>query len=103
VGRIDELTGGHVCADPGGVYRTLRRLEEDGLVVSDWEEGEAGPQRRRYTLTADGLEVLAGSVDGLRARATAFGAVADAAESAAGQAQGSGKAGDRRTKEEGSL
>jgi poly-beta-hydroxybutyrate-responsive repressor len=45
-------------SDPGGLYRTLRGLEEEGLVSSSWEPSMAGPQRRRYELTRAGSEVL---------------------------------------------
>jgi PadR family transcriptional regulator PadR len=40
------------------VYRALRALEEDGLVVSEWEAGLPGPAKRTYTLTDDGREAL---------------------------------------------
>jgi len=33
------------------LYRTLRQLEKDGLLRSDWEPGPAGPARRVYSLT----------------------------------------------------
>lgn len=45
-------------ADRGHLYRTLRRLEEQGLVTSTWEMPQAGPARHTYTLTADGLQAL---------------------------------------------
>jgi poly-beta-hydroxybutyrate-responsive repressor len=45
-------------ADQGAVYRALRRLEEDGCVVSRWETGASGPARRIYEITALGREVL---------------------------------------------
>lgn len=44
--------------DPGGLYRTLRAMERDGLVNSRWETSNAGPARRTYILTADGLDWL---------------------------------------------
>jgi len=44
--------------DTATVYRTLRRLEQEGLVVSRWEHGEFGPARRQYRLTAGGLNAL---------------------------------------------
>jgi PadR family transcriptional regulator PadR len=56
---VQEMTGGCVCADTGGTYRVLRRLEEQGFVVSRWTAGEAGPQRREYDLTAEGRALLA--------------------------------------------
>jgi poly-beta-hydroxybutyrate-responsive repressor len=46
------------CQDPGQVYRTLRRMEKEGLVQSVWETGQAGPARRRYEITGDGTDVL---------------------------------------------
>jgi len=44
--------------DPGSLYRTLRALEEDGLVCSSWDTSNAGPARRVYELTDQGLEYL---------------------------------------------
>ena len=44
--------------DPGGLYRALRVMEQDGLVVSWWEHSSAGPARRSYRLTEEGLEWL---------------------------------------------
>lgn len=46
------------AVDPGGMYRTLRRLENDGLVLSWWERSSAGPARRTYELTTEGREWL---------------------------------------------
>jgi poly-beta-hydroxybutyrate-responsive repressor len=45
-------------SDPGGLYRTLRALEDEGLVHSAWETSAAGPQRRIYGLTRRGMEEL---------------------------------------------
>lgn len=55
---VDDMTAGVVCSDPGGTYRTLRRLEEQGFVVSAWADGGSGPRRREYELTAEGLGLL---------------------------------------------
>lgn len=51
--------------DPGGLYRCLRAMDEDGLVRSSWEPSSRGPARRIYTLTEEGrdwLHALAGSL-----------------------------------------
>jgi poly-beta-hydroxybutyrate-responsive repressor len=45
-------------SDPGGLYRMLRGLEEEGLVRSAWEPSAAGPARRIYELTRPGAEAL---------------------------------------------
>lgn len=55
---VEELTCGFLVVDPGGLYRALRRMEDDALVVSTWTEGEHGPQRRTYRITNDGREAL---------------------------------------------
>ncbi len=57
VGELEQLgvTGGSV--DVGQVYRTLRELEETGLVRSSWATG-TGPARREYELTAEGHRAL---------------------------------------------
>jgi PadR family transcriptional regulator PadR len=36
------------------LYRTLRQLEENAMVTSEWEVDESGPARRVYKLTAKG-------------------------------------------------
>lgn len=51
--------------DPGGLYRCLRAMDEEGLIRSAWEPSTSGPARRTYELTDDGrewLHVLAGSL-----------------------------------------
>ncbi len=52
--------------DPGGLYRTLRAMEQEGLVSSWWEASDAGPARRAYALTSDGTEWLHASAGSLR-------------------------------------
>lgn len=38
----------------GALYRTLRQLETNGNVVSEWDVEGSGPARRVYKLTAKG-------------------------------------------------
>lgn len=52
-------------SDPGGLYRMLRSLEDEGLVRSAWEPSAAGPQRRIYEITRAGGEVLHEHAQGL--------------------------------------
>lgn len=56
-------------ADPGGLYRALRALEQDDLVRSAWEPSPMGPDRRRYELTRAGAERLHDAALELRAGA----------------------------------
>ncbi|MGH2771762.1 MAG: helix-turn-helix transcriptional regulator [Actinomycetota bacterium] len=45
-------------SDPGGVYRTLRRLQRENRVDSWWVTSDVGPPRRAYHLTPEGLDWL---------------------------------------------
>ena len=58
---------------PGMVYRHLRKLEGDGLVVSEWETEGRGPAKRIYRLTTDGAEVLALWVEHMERQAQKLG------------------------------
>jgi DNA-binding PadR family transcriptional regulator len=40
--------------DPSLVYRALRDMEDQGLVVSEWDPESLGPQRRVYRISNDG-------------------------------------------------
>lgn len=45
-------------ADPGGLYRALRAMEQEGLMRSGWQTSEIGPARRTYELTEEGADLL---------------------------------------------
>lgn len=49
---------GYGSADPGGLYRALRSMEDEGLVTSSWEHGDFGPARRVYAITDAGHQAL---------------------------------------------
>lgn len=56
---IQTLTAmGLGLVDPATVYRTLRQLEEEGLITSAWDGASAGPARRVYTLSDAGEQYL---------------------------------------------
>ena len=55
--RLPALTG-EERVDVGNLYRVLRRLEEQGLVSSEWDESVPGPAKRTYELTEAGGEAL---------------------------------------------
>lgn len=52
--------------DVGDLYRTLRRMEKDGWVESDWDKNEAGPDRRIYTITRNGRKFLEEAIVSLK-------------------------------------
>jgi PadR family transcriptional regulator PadR len=62
--RLPSLVG-EERVDVGNVYRALRALEDEGLVVSEWQADLPGPAKRTYTLTGDGRDVLGLWVDSL--------------------------------------
>jgi len=66
---IERLKVFGFARDPGGLYRTLRSMEREGLVLSRWESSDAGPDRCRYVLTARGgdwLDAWATTLDASR-------------------------------------
>jgi PadR family transcriptional regulator, regulatory protein PadR len=55
--QLPELIGDH-RVDMGNLYRVLRALEEEGIVVSTWDEDLPGPAKRTYELTPAGRRLL---------------------------------------------
>ncbi len=51
-------TFGLSTMNPGTFYRTLRQMEKDGMVSSTWDTSEAGPAKRRYSITEAGEAYL---------------------------------------------
>jgi len=60
-----DKSGGLASSDPGDLYRILRNLEDEGLVISKWDTTGTGPARRVYELTEDGHTNLAAWVANL--------------------------------------
>jgi PadR family transcriptional regulator len=58
--RLPPLTG-EARVEMGNLYRLLRALEEEGLVVSEWADG-----KRTYAITERGLALLDQWADALR-------------------------------------
>jgi len=56
--ELEKLTSEKYIPEPGAIYTMLRRMEERGMVTSEWEKKETGADRRVYTLTEAGTRVL---------------------------------------------
>jgi len=65
---IEKLLEFDLSLDAATVYRNLRRLEEEGLVSSQWHTQETGPARRLYKLTMEGEDMLHSWVQTIRRR-----------------------------------
>ncbi len=61
-----DLTADEINAST--LYRTLRGMEEAGWVVSRWESGGPGPQRRVYGITDAGRAALQKWIPVMRVR-----------------------------------
>ena len=85
---VEELSDGLVCMDSGGMYRVLRRLEQDGFVASSWAEGDHGPQRRCYELTDKGRALLEEWIERLRRRDEVIHSVIELVERSLGSVAG---------------
>jgi|SRR5215203_1007783 len=55
--HLEELGFEEISA--GGLYRTLRQMEKEGLCKSEWDTSGSGPPRRMYSITDAGEEYLA--------------------------------------------
>lgn len=58
--------------DPSLVYRSLRKMEEDGLILSEWVTGGPGPARRVYTITGEGEAALSSWAEHIRKQLQRF-------------------------------
>lgn len=49
---------GLLMGGEGTLYPLLARLRKAGLVTTTWQESSAGPPRRYYGLTVDGMDAV---------------------------------------------
>lgn len=83
---IQELTGGEIDVDTGGLYRVLRRFESEGFATSAWDEAGNGPARRHYDITEQGHDLARDWVAHLRERERLAKMMADLLESSLDEA-----------------
>ena len=51
--------------DPAGIYRTLKKMEEQGFVTSAWDTPSSGAAKRMFSLTDEGRAALRRWIDAL--------------------------------------
>jgi PadR family transcriptional regulator, regulatory protein PadR len=56
--ELEKITAEKYIPETGSVYTILRRMDERGVVTSEWEKNETGADRRVYTVTEAGVKVL---------------------------------------------
>lgn len=69
ISRLQDFGFGD-ARDPGMVYRNLRRLEEQGMITSEWDTSGTGPAKRLYHVTPDGKELLKAWAEAIRLNIT---------------------------------
>ena len=56
--RIEQMTGGTFCVQPGSLFPARHRLEEAGWLTSMWQPSENNRRAKFYRLTAAGRKQL---------------------------------------------
>jgi len=58
IDRMREMGLEYSIQEAGYVYRTLRSMEVEGLITSKWDTANAGPAKRVYEITPQGVSML---------------------------------------------
>lgn len=72
---VNERTQGAFAWREGTLYPCLHRLEVDGVIASEWQEGAFGKPRKYYKLTRKGASLVEGKVAEWKAFSDAMNAV----------------------------
>jgi DNA-binding PadR family transcriptional regulator len=64
--------------DPTGLYRTLKKMEAAGLLVSNWDMEASAQPRRIYQITREGRQCLASWEKTLKVYAATIGSLSRA-------------------------
>ncbi|GJM41437.1 MAG: putative DNA-binding protein YwzG [Ardenticatenaceae bacterium] len=56
--ELEERSQGYFSMTAASLYPTLHKLEEENLVISNWQEGNGKRRRKYYTITQKGEETL---------------------------------------------
>ena len=67
------------------LYRTLRHMEKEGCLESEWEDGGPGPKRRVYLISEKGKKELEIRIRMMKARKSGIDRLISAYDGARGQ------------------
>lgn len=56
--EVAKISQGTISVDDNSIYRALNRFEVVGIVKSELQQSNTGPQRRYYSLTSTGQALL---------------------------------------------
>lgn len=56
--EVSKISQGTISVDDNSIYRALNRFESVGIVKSELQQSNTGPQRRYYSLTTKGKALL---------------------------------------------
>ena len=75
VGRIQQMSRDALQVRQGSLYPALYRMEERGLLASDWRTNESGHEAKYYTITKLGRQTLASETEGWKRLVGAIGLI----------------------------
>ena len=73
--RIQQISSGVLEVNQGSLYPALQRLEQSGLIASDWGTTDNNRRARYYRITAAGRRALGQELESWKRFATGLDAV----------------------------
>ncbi|HEU5452969.1 MAG TPA: PadR family transcriptional regulator [Terriglobales bacterium] len=73
--RIQQVSGGSLLVEQGALYPALYRLEQQGLLATEWGTSENNRRAKFYSLTAKGEKRLRDETDSWNRLVSAMSAV----------------------------
>jgi transcriptional regulator len=70
--RIQQISGGELEVNQGSLYPALQRLEQKGMITSDWRTSENNRRARYYDITPAGRRALGDELESWRRFAAAM-------------------------------
>lgn len=76
--RLEQITGGALLVEQGALYPALFRLEQQGLLATEWGVSENNRRAKFYRLTPKGRRRLSSETEGWKRFARVMAAALDA-------------------------